>query len=90
MQNFFSGKFIRKENSEYLYLKNYRFFFDPDSGKINEKGINELKEKYNKNNNNECVFIIINYLLQNMQNTKYDSTNLVALEMVKELSLLKI
>ena len=86
MQNFFSGKFIKKENSEYLYLKNYRFFFDPDSGKINEKGINELKEKYNLNNNKECVFIIINYLLQNMQNTKYDSTNLVALEMVKELS----
>ena len=86
MQNFFSGKFIKKENSEYLYLKNYRFFFDADSGKISEKGINELKEKYNKNNNKECVFIIINYLLQNMQNTKYDSTNLVALEMVKELS----
>ena len=86
MQNFFSGKFIKKENSEYLYLKNYKFFFDPDSGKINEIGINELKEKYNINNNKECVFIIINYLLQNMQNTKYDSTNLVALEMVKELS----
>ena len=86
MQNYFSGKFIKKEDSEYLYLKNYQLFFDPDSGIINEKGINELKEKYDKNSNKDCAFIIINFLLQNMQYTKYDSTNLVALEMVKELS----
>ena len=85
MQNYFSGKFIKKEDSEYLYLKNYRLFFDPDSGIINEKGMNELKEKYNINNNKDCVFILINFLLQNMQYTKYDSTNLVALEMVKDL-----
>ena len=85
MQNYFSGKFIKKEDSEYLYLKNYRLFFDPDSGIINEKGMIELKEKYSKNNNKDCVFILINFLLQNMQFTKYDSTNLVALEMVKDL-----
>ena len=83
MQNYFSGKFIKNENSEYLYLKNYKLFFDPDSGTINEIGMNELKEKYDKNNNKDCVFILINFLLQNMQFTKYDSTNLVALEMVK-------
>ena len=86
MQNFFSGKFIKKEDSEYLYLKSYKLFFDPDSGIINEKSMKELNEKYDKNNNKDCIFIIINFLLQNMQNTKYDSTNLVALEMVKELS----
>ena len=86
MQNYFSGKFTKKEDNEYLYLKNYKLFFDPDSGAINDKGLIELKEKYDKNNNRDCVFIIINLLLQNMQYTKYDSTNLVALEMVKELS----
>ena len=85
MQNYFSGKFIKKEDSEYLYLKNYKLFFDPDSGLINEKGMIELREKYDKNNNKDCVFILINFLLQNMQYTKYDSTNLVALEMVKDL-----
>jgi len=86
MQNFFSGKFSKKKNSEFLFLKNYQLFFEADSGNINEKGMNELKEKYDKNNNQDCAFIIINFLLQNMQNTKYDSTNLVALEMVKCLS----
>ena len=86
MQNYFNGKFIKKEDNEYLYLKNYKLFFDPYSGAINDKGLIELKEKYDKNNNRDCVFIIINLLLQNMQYTKYDSTNLVALEMVKELS----
>ncbi len=86
IQNFFSGIFIKKEDSEYIFLKNYKFFFDPDSGIINEKGINELREKYDKNNNKDCVYILINFLLQNMQYTKYDSTNLVALEMVKNLS----
>ena len=86
IQNYFSGKFSKNEDSEYLYLNNYKLFFDPDSGVINENGINELKENHNKNNNKECVFIIMNLLLQNMQYTKYDSSNLVALEMVKNLS----
>ena len=86
MQNYFSGKFTRSDDNEFLYLKNYKLLFEADSGNINESGMKELKEKYNKNHNQDCAFIIINFLLQNMQNTKYDSTNLVALEMVKCLS----
>ena len=86
MQNYFSGKFIKKDDSEFLFLKNYQLFFEADSGNINEKGMIELKEKYDKNNNRDCAFIIIYFLLQNMQNTKYDSSNLVALEIVKCLS----
>ena len=86
MQNYFSGKFTRSDDNEFLYLKNYKLLFEADSGNINESGMKELKEKYNKNNNQDCAFVIINFLLQNMQNTKYDSTNLVALEMVKCLS----
>ena len=46
----------------------------------------DLKEKYDKNNNRDCALIIIYFLLQNMQNTIYDSSNLVALEIVKCLS----
>ena len=86
IQNYFSWKFTKKEDNEHIYLNNYKLFFEADSGNINEKGMAELKEKYDKNNNKDCAFIIINFLLQNMQNTKYDSTNLVALEMVKCLS----
>ena len=87
MQNYFSGKFERKgENDAPLYLKNYKLFFDVDSGNIRDKDMEELKEKYDKNHNFECVYIILNFLIQNLQNTKYDSTNLVALEMVKYLS----
>ena len=85
-QNCFDGKIFKKEDNDSLFLKNYKLFFDVDSGNINEKGIEELKEKYEKNNNKDCAFIIINFLLQNLQNTKYDSTNMVALEMVKYLS----
>ena len=86
VQSYFSGKFKKKEDGDFLFLKNYKLLFDADSGNINEKGIIEIKEKYDKNNNKDCAFIIIIFLLQNMQNTKYDSTNLVALEMVKCLS----
>ena len=86
MQNYFSGKFIKRDDSEFLFLKNYQLFFEADSGNINEKGMIDLKEKYDKNNNRDCALIIIYFLLQNMQNTKYDSSNLVALEIVKCLS----
>jgi hypothetical protein len=86
MQNYFSGKFIKSENNDHIFLKNYELFFDVDSGAINEKGIEILKNEYDKKNNKDCVYILLNYLLQNMQNTKYDTTNLVALEMVKCLS----
>jgi hypothetical protein len=84
-ENNISEKFTKKEGV-YLYLNNYKLFFDVESGNIREKEMNELKNIYNKNHNFECVYIVINFLLQNLQNTKYDSTNLVALEMIKYLS----
>ena len=84
-ENNISEKFTKKEG-DYLYLNNYKLFFDVESGNIREKEMNELKNIYNRNHNFECVYIVINFLLQNLQNTKYDSTNLVALEMIKYLS----
>ena len=54
-----------------------------DKNKDNNKDIlDEEKEENNKN----CVLIIINYLLKNMKNVKYETSNLVAMEMVKNLS----
>ena len=85
LENNFSGKFTKKDDN-YLFLNNYKLFFDIDSGNIKEKEMNDLKNLYDKNHNFECVYIIINFLIQNLQNTKYDSSNLVALEMLKYLS----
>ena len=36
-----------------------------------------------KKNNEECAFIIINLIIQNMQNTKYETSNYVAMEMLR-------
>lgn len=49
--------------------------------------INEYGEDiFEKNNNKDCLLIIINYLVKNMKNVKYETSNLVAMEMVKNLS----
>ena len=39
-------------------------------------------ELFDNKNNKECIYIIINYLLQSMQNTKYDTSILIATEMI--------
>ena len=79
---------INKKNSMFTKDKNgiysvddYILLFDPLEGIINfeYKDVNIFKKK----NNEECVFIIINYILQNMQNTKYETSNYVAIEMLK-------
>ena len=49
------GKFNKKEDDDNLYLKDYKLFFDVESGNINENGINFLKENYDKNNNKDCI-----------------------------------
>ena len=83
-QDFDKQKF-RKEN-DYIYLNMFKFFFDPENGVLYNNSIDELKEKYNINHNKDCVLVLLNFILQNFQNTKYESTNLVALEIVKNLS----
>ena len=48
---------------------------------------NETGENiFEKNNNKDCLLIVINYLVKNMKNVKYETSNLVAMEMVKNLS----
>ena len=70
-----------------LCIGDYELLFNPENGKIHKKFLDyedddEEKNTYNKN----CIFIIINYILESMQYTKYDTTNLVAMEMLNVIS----
>ena len=42
--------------------------------------------EFNKNDNKETVRIFLDYILQNIDSVKYDSTNLVGMEMLKHFS----
>jgi phosphoinositide-3-kinase regulatory subunit 4 len=72
---------FKRDNKGIYYIDDYKFLFDPIDGKINYKCENE--NIFKMNNNEECIFIIINLILQNMQNTKYETSNYVAMEMLK-------
>ena len=71
---------FKRENGIYI-IDDFKLLFEPSEGKINFEYKDE--DIFKKNNNEECVFIIINLLLQNMQNTKYETSNYVAMEMLK-------
>ena len=72
--------FKSNENNE-LLVDNYKLGFYPQKRNIIPELLND-KDKFDKNNNKECVYIIINYLLQAIQNSKFDSSILVAMEMI--------
>lgn len=76
--------FKNNEKGE-LFVDEFKLNFYPKNGKI----ISELYENKNifkENENEKCVFIIIDYLLQAMEFSKYDSSKLLAMEMVRNLS----
>ena len=76
--------FKNNEKGE-LFVDEFKLNFYPKNGKI----ISELFENKNifkENENEKCVFIIIDYLLQAMEYSKYDSSKLLAMEMVRNLS----
>ena len=72
--------FISNEKNE-LFVDNFKMNFYPQK-KILLPEIENNKKLFLEKNNQDCVYIIINYLLQAMQNTKYDSSVLVAMEMI--------
>ena len=70
-----------KENSAFyggnkfiINVLNYELIVDGD------------KDIFDKNNNRDCLLIIINYLVKNMKYVQYETSNLAAMEMVKNLS----
>ena len=80
---------LNKENI--LCIGDYELIFNPKNGKIYKKYFENNENEDNldeekKINNKDCIFIIINYILEAMQYTKYDTTNLIAMEMLNILS----
>ena len=76
--------FKNNEKNE-LFVEGFKLNFYPNNGKI----ISELfdnKNIFKENENEKCIFIIINYLLQAMEYSQYDSSKLLAMEMVRNLS----
>ena len=72
---------FKKDKKGIFSIDEYNLLFAPSDGKINFEYTDE--SIFKKNNNEDCVFIIINLLLQNFQNVKYETSNYVAMEMLK-------
>ena len=68
-----------------LFVDKYKLNFYPQK-RILIPEITQNQELFIKNNNKDCIIIIANYLLQAMQNTKYNSSILVAMEMIFNLA----
>jgi len=78
------NKLFVKNKDNKLCIGEYEFIFNPENGKLYKKFFNENND--DEKNNINCLFIIINYILEAMQYTKYDTTNLVAMEMINIIS----
>ena len=76
-----------KNKDNILCIDDYELIFNPENCKLYKKYCieNEFEDEKKVNNKN-CIFIIINYIFEAMQYTKYDTTNLVAMEMLNILS----
>ena len=72
---------FKRDKKGIYYIDEYKLLFEPSEGKINFEF--EDEDIFKKNNNEECAFIIINLIIQNMQNTKYETSNYVAMEMLR-------
>jgi phosphoinositide-3-kinase regulatory subunit 4 len=72
---------FKKDKKGIFSIDEYNLLFAPSDGKINFEYTDE--SIFKKNNNEDCVFIIINLLIQNFQNVKYETSNYVAMEMLK-------
>ena len=75
---------LKKDENELFYYDKNKFIINILTNELTIKK-NELNI-FEKNNNKDCILIIINYLVKNMKNVKYESSNLAAMEMVKNLS----
>ena len=76
-----NGMFYYGENKFILNMENGELLIDENEIKKKDNK-DEEKEQYNK----DCILIIINYLLKNMKYVKYETSNLAAMEMVKNVS----
>ena len=80
---YFGENSIFVKNSEnYLCIGDFELIFQPENGEIYEKYLKRCENIENKN----CLYLILDYLLEASQYTKYDTSNLLALEMIYILS----
>ena len=79
---------LKKDENEVSYYDKNKFIINILTNQliINNNNDNPTENIFEKNNNKDCVLIIINFLVKNMKNVKYESSNLAAMEMVKNLS----
>ena len=78
--NSIDSVFLCDDKNE-LIVDKYKLNFFPQKRTLLPEIENNV-ELFDDKNNKECIYIIINYLLQSMQNTKYDSSILIAMEMI--------
>ena len=80
--NFGDSSIFSRNEQNLLYIGNYELIMNPENGEIYEKYLKRCDNIENKS----CIYIIIDYILEAIQYTKYDTTNLLALEMLYILS----
>ena len=80
--DFGNNSIFTKNNQNILSLGNYELIMNPDNGEILEKYFKRCDNTENKS----CIYLIIDYILESIQYTKYDTSNLLALEMLYVLS----
>ena len=77
----FKNFIFKKDKNGIYHINDFDICFNPLNGKFNYE--NKDQNIFEEKNNQDCSLIIINILLQNMQNTKYETSNYIAMEMVK-------
>ena len=82
-----SKSLLKKDNNDIFCYDQYKFMINLLTKELikDKEFLNESDSEINEYNK-DCVLIIINYLVKNMKNVKYESSNLAAMEMVKNLS----
>jgi serine/threonine protein kinase len=79
---FGENSIFNKDMDNVVYLGEQELIMNPDNGEILEKHLKKCDNVENKS----CIYLIIDYILHAIQYTKYDTTNLLALEMLYILS----
>ena len=80
--NFGENSLFIRNSDNVLNLGNFELIMNSENGEILEKYLQKCDNIENKS----CLYIIIDYILEAIQYTKYDTTNLLALEMLYVLS----
>lgn len=73
-------------NKVSLYNFDFLFSIDDTNTLNREEELKKDPEIFNRNNNKDCIIFFLNYIFNNIGCVKYQSSGLVALEMLKNLS----